>query len=497
MRQLIDSIQHHRLRAVVIVVLLLINVVALRGSLRFFNKISDSAFLRYGDKMPRLSGRSLSGNKTIGVVEGRVNLILYLSASQSRSRTIETAKSAELLWRRNGKDGLGVTAIVRGDISDLDSLVEHSLVSYDAIVDPTGDLGDKLGVAENGNGVFLFGPDGRCRFSTRNPIKGEDLRQLVAVEFLRTDPLDKAIFKQASIEKGHRFVDRSLLDVRSLRPTSIDQVRAKTSGLFVFFTADCSICSLPEYLKTFLEYERKRKLHPNNDGDAALVFDFNFSHTDVLEQMTKFGVSSPAYIAGEELTEINDLALTDPSHFGQVVAVELDRVGTVQGILSLGELDGSLPRTGGSDNKTAIANLPSYDAEFGEMFPGAPFSIYDVSFYNGKYYVSDIKGNRVLVLNEHGEPEREIGGIGSGPGRILHPGYLGVAGDGTVYVQDGGNERIERFKPDGTFEAEFRTSLFEGFAVAPQNEVTLGNLKRATSSLSIALPARNSAPSAS
>lgn len=64
--------------------------------------------------------------------------------------------------------------------------------------------------------------------------------------------------------------------------------------------------------------------------------------------------------------------------------------------------------------------------------------------------------------------------IGSAPDRLLHPGDLAVAPDGTLVVQDGGNSRIQRFSRDGKFINGFSTTRYEGFAVSPNNEIYLG-----------------------
>jgi DNA-binding beta-propeller fold protein YncE len=99
---------------------------------------------------------------------------------------------------------------------------------------------------------------------------------------------------------------------------------------------------------------------------------------------------------------------------------------------------------------------------------------YDVTSHGGKSFVTDLEGNRILVFNADGQLEREIGRIGSGPGRLLHPGYIGIAPDGTIYVQDGGNDRVERFSAEGQYLGEFPMTDFEGFAVGTRSEIYLG-----------------------
>jgi hypothetical protein len=70
--------------------------------------------------------------------------------------------------------------------------------------------------------------------------------------------------------------------------------------------------------------------------------------------------------------------------------------------------------------------------------------------------------------------QRLIGGIGSAPGRLFRPGYIDVSRDGLIYVQDGGNERIQCFALDGTYLGGFATKPYMGMAAGLNGEVYLG-----------------------
>jgi hypothetical protein len=100
--------------------------------------------------------------------------------------------------------------------------------------------------------------------------------------------------------------------------------------------------------------------------------------------------------------------------------------------------------------------------------------VYDVASYKNLYVVSERARNSVLVIDEHSKVQKVIGGIGSGPGRLFRPGYLDVASDGAIYVQDGGNERIQSFDLDGRYLGGFATTQFMGFAAGAGGEVYLG-----------------------
>lgn len=464
-------LRKHRWTILIVLLLLIVNVVALRWSSRFLYN-PDEILLRYGARMPSLSGALLNGSGKIQIKQGSPTLIIYISEAQSLSRTIAVAKYAELISRRYGNEGLQVAAIVRGNVPEIRTLMEHSLLNYSILSDPEGNLGNKLGVSEGESASFWFNTKGECLFSTRRPLNAEDLRQLAEVEFARTNPFRQEASDQ--LEKGQPLRDLTLLDARTLAETSLRKIHSQASDLLVFFTADCSVCSLPNYLKKFVAFDQQRRAGSKVSKQAALIFDFNFSQLDVVKQLEQAGVNCPAYIAGEELTEVNNLARHNMTDLGQAVAVEIDERNNVREISPLKEIASEPQSPPAAQVQNTSSTLPSQEFVYEKAFRQSPYSSYDLAAYNGHYYVADLKGNRILELDGAGKVVGEIGGIGSGPGRLLHPGFIDVSSDGTLYVQDGGNERIQRFSADGKYAGEFRASHYEGFAVSPANEVYLG-----------------------
>jgi hypothetical protein len=75
-------------------------------------------------------------------------------------------------------------------------------------------------------------------------------------------------------------------------------------------------------------------------------------------------------------------------------------------------------------------------------------------------YVLDRKGFRVLVYDRTGRFVRQIGTEGGGPGELMVPLQLAIAGDGTVIVSDIGRPGYALFRPDGTF---LRNVLMQGW----------------------------------
>jgi hypothetical protein len=417
-----------------------------------------------------LKGQSLVGQKPVELSPNRYNLILYFSSATAPGLSIELIKYGEILSQRYAKEGLKVTTVVPGDVPELKTLIERSLINYDLIVDGSREIGDKLGLASGEHGVFMFDNRGLCTFSTRRPMSADDLRQLVAMNFLRVDPFQHSAVPEQAIRQGKELGSWSILDVRSWEQTSLAKVRSGAPRLFVFFTAECSVCSLPEYLEEFGKFERGQQRE--GSIEKVLVFDFNFSGNDVREQLAKHNINSPAYIANEQLPAVKEMVQGEALKRETVVAVETDVKGSVLNISSLKTLV-----AGRSDSDVISAKSrvpPATGPRYEEVFNNIPLSAYDVAAYQGKYILSDFKGHRILVVGDNMQVEKEFGRIGSGPGRLFHPGSLDVAGDGTIYVQDGGNERIVKFTSDGHHLGDLPLSDFAGFAVGPRNELYLG-----------------------
>lgn len=76
-------------------------------------------------------------------------------------------------------------------------------------------------------------------------------------------------------------------------------------------------------------------------------------------------------------------------------------------------------------------------------------------------YVLDRQAARIMVYDRTGRFVRQIGSQGEGPGELMVPLQLTVAGDGTIIVSDLGRRGYSLFRPDGTF---LRNVIVEGWA---------------------------------
>lgn len=452
---------------VVVGAFLAINVVALRWTSNLFSSKRPVALLRYGAQLPRLKGKTLTDGQAIEfAARNPVNLILYFSIAQPPGFSTELVKYAETLSQRHQRDGLGITVVVQQEIGDLKTLVDHKLVTYDVIVDAGEEIGNQLGLRSGEDGVFVFDNKGACLFSTRRPVSAGDLDQLVSLEVLKQDPFAIAPESAAILEQGKSLGSLSLLDTQSLAPASVDKIRSKAGvpTYFVFFTADCSICSLPQYMEQFRTF-RINQLE--KDDDAVLVFDFNFSRTDVLQELKKNDIRTPSYLAKEPLPAVE---FTDHQYRILERTVAVVKTDEQRKVLQIYPLSSQL-----AERRTVKAPAgETTGAAYEEMFSNVPLTAYDVATYQGKYFLTDFEGNRLIVINDKMQVERNFGRIGSGPGRVFHPGYLDISSDGTIFVEDGGNERIVKFDQSGKYLGDFRVDAYQGLAVGAQNQLYLG-----------------------
>jgi putative cell wall-binding protein len=130
----------------------------------------------------------------------------------------------------------------------------------------------------------------------------------------------------------------------------------------------------------------------------------------------------------------------------------------------------------------AITGAPEFLREWGE--PGTDagqFDLpYDAAFApDGTIYVADAENDRIQQFSASGDFLGEFGEFGNGDGQMSSPTSVAVAADGTVYATDYHNDRVQFFTPGGTYLGEwggFGTGEgeFDGpfsIAVAPDGTV--------------------------
>ena len=91
---------------------------------------------------------------------------------------------------------------------------------------------------------------------------------------------------------------------------------------------------------------------------------------------------------------------------------------------------------------------------------------------DGKVYAADLGNSRISVFNPDGTPAFQFGKKGeeppkSKPGEFNEPSGVAVAPDGTIYVADAWNGRIQAFDPKGKPKAEFGGARYSFYS--PRN----------------------------
>ena len=80
----------------------------------------------------------------------------------------------------------------------------------------------------------------------------------------------------------------------------------------------------------------------------------------------------------------------------------------------------------------------------------------DVAIVGERLYITDIAHHQVHALDKKtGEVLLTFGSAGSEPGQLFHPTNIAIAPDGTLYVVDTSNFRVQQFNQNGDFVRAF------------------------------------------
>jgi hypothetical protein len=449
--------------AIVIGVLIAINVVALNWTSKFFREQLGTAFIRYGDRMPNLDGPGYFGGPRVRVEQSRANLIIYLAQFGLKGQSIALLKFCESL-RKRGE--VQTTLVTPGLLPEVVQLLEDKLIGYRIVNDADENIARRLGLKAGEGGTFYFDSSGTCRFSSRQHPDPEDLERLIAAQGIETN--------NASVEiefgRGRTIPSWSVIEAQTLRRLTTAELSPKTEQTWVFFLADCFSCGPPNpdiYLKDFIDW---RRLPNNVNTTPIVVFDSAFLRRQVVTACQHVGVQFPVYVSEEALTPLSRFSLSRGLPAAQPLIVRTNVFGTVTNISVIKKPGDSQSPAVPETTHASTDRNPAYLRTFQNL----GLDVYDVASHNGLYYVSERRRHSVIALNERFEIQREIGGIGSEPGRLFRPGAIDVSDDGIIYVQDGGNERIQSFSLDGTYLAAFRTEQYMGFAAGTKGEIYLG-----------------------
>lgn len=149
--------------------------------------------------------------------------------------------------------------------------------------------------------------------------------------------------------------------------------------------------------------------------------------------------------------------------FSSVLAM-LVPLGLASGAPTPSELSGI------SSSNYASAKIVNISEAYTESL-GVPAGL---AMTQGRYYVTDQRGNVLLAFDSRDRLLAKFGTAGSGKGEFIHPTTLSSGPDGQIYVRDLGNDRIEFFDLAGRYTGEIKAQDFSGFAISGRNEIMVG-----------------------
>jgi hypothetical protein len=451
---------------IVVFLLLIINVIAFNWTAKFFRNRYGLVLLQYGQQIPKLEGRGYSADQTVFVSVTKPTLVLYLTGSGIKGQSIALLKFCESLSKQR-ESLFETTIITSGLLPEIQQLLHDDLITHSIINDAEGQLARRLGLESGESGTFFFDQSGVCRFATRQQANPNDLRQLLAT-FVTASYAGNDSADRPPLTKEKPLPSFSLLDARSRQRVTTEQLLRTDDQVWIFFVADCFVCGAPAPSHYLTQFKYWRQAAKDLRTEPIIVFDSAFLRHDVKAELERFAINSPAYVSNEDLSALSHFLLAQGRRTDQPLIVRTNRLHVVE---SIGLIEP--PSTSSSDQPDNGA-AKKETAPYTRIFQDLGLDVYDVASHNGLYYVSDRTRNSIVVVNERFEIQRVIGGIGSAPGRLFRPGYVDVSPEGLIYVQDGGNERIQCFALDGAYLGGFTTKPYTGMAAGLNGEIYLG-----------------------
>ncbi|MGH9702335.1 MAG: NHL repeat-containing protein [Candidatus Acidiferrales bacterium] len=84
--------------------------------------------------------------------------------------------------------------------------------------------------------------------------------------------------------------------------------------------------------------------------------------------------------------------------------------------------------------------------------------------FGGQLFILESSANRVLKLDWLGRELKSWGSKGSEPGQFDLPSKVALADDGSLYIADPGNRRVQKFSSDGDFIAQWPLAASDSLA---------------------------------
>ncbi len=124
-----------------------------------------------------------------------------------------------------------------------------------------------------------------------------------------------------------------------------------------------------------------------------------------------------------------------------------------------------------SDARNGRIQVFDLDGKFIRKFgtpgdqPGQLGRPMNLAIANNEVFVPEYFNDRIQVFSLAGKSKRIIGSKGSGPGQFDAPGGVAVATDGSLFIADFYNHRIQKLNSDGSFIRQWGTTGKSGIGV--------------------------------
>ncbi|MEO0247968.1 MAG: hypothetical protein ABIN58_00210 [candidate division WOR-3 bacterium] len=161
---------------------------------------------------------------------------------------------------------------------------------------------------------------------------------------------------------GDPFPSFLVEEIGSGKLVSLDEQAKRANHLYVIFTAECPQCSLSSYLDSL---ESLRRLTEARGQQVMAIFSSRFSREHLLEQALRHQLTTPLYIAKQEIPGMED-AYYLRSFTSKVVVITTNGQGVIQGVHPLNEYIDQLTAEEGENDesqRTAPSFLRYYAAE--------------------------------------------------------------------------------------------------------------------------------------
>jgi peroxiredoxin len=264
---------------------------------------SHPRHLVYGERSPTATAHSITGQEVGLPQPSEYTIILFFDPHRAHGPDTRLIKYANVLYDRYRQQGLNCVTIAHSRGEELSEWASVHKLSYPLVADERGDLHERFLFSQEAGGTLIVDTDGVVRFSYHALVDPDLLRQLtekfllgqVNVALSRVDP---TVF-----QPGRQFPEIETLDLRKGVPVRLNPAMMRQRTVVVF-TADCASCQLNHYISQ-IKLEQGGSLQSRSPGTMAL-FSRSFAELEVLTQLRAEGISSPVYLATEDIPGLED-----------------------------------------------------------------------------------------------------------------------------------------------------------------------------------------------